>query len=202
MKIENFKKIFPKLKEPEVWFDILVLILEKYKIDTPRRISAFLAQVGHESGDFKFMKENLNYSSEGLLSVFKKYFPSLSSTVGYVRNPEKIGSRVYANRMGNGPESSGDGYKFRGRGLIQITGKNTYTEFAKSINKSIEDTITYLETIEGAAESAAWFWNKNNLSSLADKSDIITISKRINGGTNGLQDRRSRYNQALKILNV
>lgn len=169
-------------------------LLTKYDINTVNRIAGFFAQCAHESGDFKFKKENLNYSASALNAVFPKYFKNagVDSNI-YARQPEKIANRVYANRMGNGDEASGDGWKFRGRGFIQLTGKNNYTKFAESIKKSIDETISYLETDAGALESALWFWKTNNINKYCDNDDIIGMTKRINGGTNGIEDRTERY---------
>ena len=168
--------------------------------ENPKRMAAFLAQVAHESGGLNVIQENLNYSAKGLMTTFKKYFPTQASTNGYARNPQKIANKVYANRMGNGTEASGDGYKFRGRGLIQLTGKNNYTLFAKSIGKTIDETIVYLGTPEGAVSSAIWFWDTNKLNIYADKGDFVGLTKRINGGTIGLADRKHHYDIALKAL--
>lgn len=168
--------------------------------ENPKRMAAFLAQVAHESGSFVFTKEGLNYSAQSLNKVFRKYFPTVESAVPYARNPQKIANKVYANRMGNGPESSGDGYRYCGRGLIQLTGKQNYTKFANSIGKSLDETIAYLETAEGAVASAAWFWDMNKLNVYADKGDFVGMTRRINGGTIGLADRQQHYQEALKAL--
>jgi putative chitinase len=164
-----------------------------------RRISAFLAQIAHESGGFTAIKENLNYSYSGLMTTFKKYFPTEALARQYQRNPEKIANRVYANRMGNGNELSGDGYKYCGRGLIQLTGKYNYTQLAAALDMSIEDTVAYLETPVGAVSSAGWFWDCNNLNEYADKEDFIGMTKRINGGTIGIADRQRLYNSVLEL---
>ena len=153
----------------------------------------FFGQCAHESGDFKIFSENLNYSASGLTNTFRKYFPDQQSTVGYAKNPEKIANKVYGNRMGNGPESSGDGWKFRGRGPIQLTGKDNYTAFAAAMNRP--DILTNPEIVanELAFESALFFFNNNKLFTICDKGlgvDIITaLTKRVNGGTHGLADR-------------
>ena len=168
--------------------------------DNVKRVSAFLAQVSHESGGFNFIKENLNYSVTGLRKTFSKYFPNDETAANYARQPEKIANRVYANRMGNGNELSGDGFKFRGRGLIQITGRNNYTKLAESLSMSIDDTVAYLETPNGATSSAGWFWDSNKLNQYCDQSDFITLTKRINGGTIGLEDRKHQYAIALQLL--
>ena len=164
------------------------------------RAAAFVAQTAHESGGFNFVKENLNYGAKGLATTFKKYFPTEADAKPYERQPEKIANRVYANRMGNGNEASGDGYRFCGRGLIQLTGRNNYTKFAADLGISIEDTVAYLETPAGAVSSAGWFWDNNNLNQYCDSNDFVTLTKRINGGTIGLEDRQHHYQLALKLL--
>jgi len=160
---------------------------------TDNQAAHFFGQCAHESASFKIFTENLNYSSDGLTKIFKKYFPTLASTVGYARVPEKIANKVYGGRMGNGPEASGDGWKFRGRGPIQLTGKNNYTAFAADINRP--DVLTNPDLVAGelAFEAALWFFRTNGLLEIADRGvtdAIITqISKRVNGGTHGLPDR-------------
>ena len=164
------------------------------------RAAAFVAQTAHESGGFNFVKENLNYGAKGLATTFKKYFPTEADAKPYERQPEKIANRVYANRMSNGDEASGDGYRFCGRGLIQLTGRANYTKFASDLGISIEDTVAYLETPAGAVSSAGWFWDNNNLNQYCDSNDFVTLTKRINGGTIGLEDRQHHYQLALKLL--
>jgi putative chitinase len=164
------------------------------------RAAAFVAQTAHESGGFNFVKENLNYGAKGLATTFKKYFPTEADAKPYERQPEKIANRVYANRMSNGNEASGDGYRFCGRGLIQLTGRANYTKFASDLGISVEDTVAYLETPAGAVSSAGWFWDNNNLNQYCDKNDFVTLTKRINGGTIGLEDRQHHYQLALKLL--
>ena len=160
---------------------------------TNNQAAHFFGQCAHESGNFKVFSENLNYSAQGLNGIFKKYFPTPASTTGYARKPEKIANKVYANRMGNGPESSGDGWKFRGRGPIQLTGKNNYTQFAADIGRPDVLTNPDIVATELAFESALWFFRKNNLFATADKgvtdAVITQITRRVNGGTHGLQDR-------------
>ncbi len=199
--LQQLQHIFPATKAAVL--TPLVPALNKtfatYDISNKLRVSAFLAQVGHESGGFNFMKENLNYSAEGLRSVFKKYFtPGQAAT--YARQPVKIANRVYANRMGNGSEASGDGFKFRGRGYIQLTGKENYTLFAKSLGKTIDQTIAYLETIEGACASAGWFWSKHQLNVYADANKFVTITQKINGGQKGAEDRAHLFAKALSVV--
>lgn len=173
--------------------------LEHFEINTTQRIAMFMAQIGHESGGFKFLEENLNYRADRLVAVFPRYFKDVDPNQ-YGRNPEKIANRVYANRMGNGPESSGDGYRYRGRGLIQLTGHDNYARFAHDMGMSVEEAVEYLTTPEGAAMSAGWFWHKNNLNATADRGDILNNTKRINGGTIGLADRQAHYEEALHIF--
>lgn len=185
------------------WYNALIDVLPKYDITTPTRVAAFLAQCAHESNQFNVLKENLNYKWESLRRVFPKYFPTDELAKQYASKPNKqeaIANRVYANRMGNGPESSGDGWRYCGRGLIQLTGKNNYQAFADSIEMDISEVPDYLGTFEGAVQSACWFWDKNNLNEYADAGDIVTMTKRINGGTNGLEDRKHHYYNILDIL--
>jgi putative chitinase len=184
------------------WHSALSEILPEYEINTPERVAAFIAQCAHESGGFKFLKENLNYKAPSLRKVFPKYFPDDAIAAEYANKQEKIANRVYANRMGNGDEASGDGWRFCGRGLIQLTGKNNYTFFAASLDMKVEDVPEYLGTFEGAVQSACFFWEQNNLNQWADKRDILTLTKRINGGTIGLEDRQKHYNHALHVLGV
>jgi putative chitinase len=182
------------------WLEALNQILPEYDISAPKRVAAFIAQCAHESGGFKFLKENLNYKAESLLKVFPKYFKTLDEANKYAKKPEKIANKIYGNRMGNGDEASGDGFRYCGRGLIQLTGKENYSWFAASLEMPVEDVPEYLQTFEGAVQSACWFWETNNLNGLADKGDIINLTKRINGGTIGLEDRIKHYNHALHVL--
>lgn len=175
----------------------------KFQIDTPLRLAHFLAQCGHESGEFRLTKENLNYSAKGLNGTFKKYFPTLESATPYERKPEKIANKVYGGRMGNGPESSGDGAKFCGRGYIQLTGKDNYTAFGKSINEDMSANPDKVAS-SYALLSAAWFFNKNGLHKMADGGDGIdtvkAITKRVNGGYIGIDDRIKHFNEYYKLL--
>ena len=184
------------------WYHALSEILPEYEIDTPPRVAAFLAQCAHESGGFKFLKENLNYKAASLRRVFPKYFPSDELANAYANKGEMIANRVYGGRMGNGPEESGDGYRYCGRGLIQLTGKDNYSWFAASLEMSVEDVPEYLQTFEGAVQSACWFWESNNLNVQADAGDIKTMTKKINGGFIGLEDRIKHYEHALHIFGV
>ena len=185
------------------WHEALAMILPDYEINTKPRVAMFIAQCAHESGGFKFIKENLNYRWESLRKIFPKYFPNDQIAQQYASRPNKqeaIANRVYASRMGNGDEASGDGYRYCGRGLIQLTGKSNYENFAMSIETPVEEIPHYLATFEGAIQSACWFWETNSLNRWADQGDVLTVTKKINGGTIGLQDRIKHYNHALHVL--
>lgn len=182
------------------WYEALEQCLSDYEINTPKRIAAFIAQCAHESGNFRALKENLNYRAESLTKVWPKYFPNLEVAKKYANKQEAIANRAYANRMGNGDEASGDGWNYCGRGLIQLTGKNNYQAFADSIETPIEDIPAYLGTFEGAVQSACWFWETNNLNRFADTGDIKGLTKAINGGYLGLEDRVKHYEHALHVL--
>lgn len=184
----------------DYWYSALERCLPDYDINTPQRVAAFIAQCAHESGGFKFLKENLNYRAESLVKVWPRHFPSLDIARQYARKPEKIANRAYASRMGNGDEASGDGFRFIGRGLIQLTGRNNYQAFADSIETDINDIPEYLQTFEGAVQSACWFWETNNLNTWADRGDIKELTRRINGGYIGLDDRIKHYQHALHVL--
>jgi putative chitinase len=174
--------------------DGLLKTMDKYEIsDNDYRIAMFLAQVAHESGGFKYVIESINMSAKRIRQVWPSRFPTEESAMPYANNPQKLANKVYASRMGNGDEASGDGYRYRGRGLIQVTGKSNYTSFARSQNMELQDVISYLETDEGACESAGWFWNSRGLNSLADVEDVEKVSRKINGGTVGLEDRILLY---------
>jgi putative chitinase len=200
--LDQLKQMVPGNQYIDHWYEALEQLLPDYDINTPQRVAAFIAQCAHESGGFKFIKENLNYKAASLRKVFPKYFPDDATAAAYAQQPEKIANKIYGGRMGNGPEASGDGYKYCGRGLIQLTGKDNYTRFAQSLEISPEEVAEYLKTFEGCAQSACWFWEANNLNQWADKGDILTLTKRINGGTIGLDDRIKHYNHALHVLGV
>ncbi len=202
---EQLKQLLPKNPHLDYWYNALEQLLPEYEIDTPQRIAAFVAQCAHESGGFMVLKENLNYRPVTLRKILPKYFTDDAIANHYCSLPNKqeaIANRVYANRMGNGDEASGDGYRYCGRGLIQLTGKNNYRAFADSLEITPEEVSEYLATFEGAAQSACWFWESNNLNQWADKGDILTLTKRINGGTIGLEDRIKHYEHALHVLGV
>ena len=197
---EQLKEMIPRNPYVPQWYEAVSSILPEYEINTPQRVAAFLAQCAHESGGFVFLKENLNYKAPSLRKVFPKYFPDDATASAYANKPERIANRVYANRMGNGDESSGDGWRYCGRGLIQLTGKDNYTFFAASLDIPVEEASEYLQTFEGAVQSACFFWEQNNLNKWADAGDILTLTKRINGGTIGLEDRIKHYEHALHIF--
>lgn len=190
---------------PEKVLNEIPEIIKKFKIDTPLVLSHFLAQCAHESMEFKVVEENLNYSKAGLLKIFKKYFTEETATE-YARKPEKIASRVYANRMGNGTEETKEGWKYRGRGFIQLTGKNNYTKFSEFVKDNGDNTVDNPELVATKYPllSAAWFWHTNSINTIASKgSDVATITavtRRINGGTNGLDDRIKHFNKIYSIL--
>jgi putative chitinase len=178
-------------------------VMEKFGVNTPLRLAHFLAQCGHESGGFRLTQENLNYSAKGLMGIFKKYFPTQALADVYARKPEKIANKVYGNRMGNGPETSGEGYKFRGRGYIQLTGKQNYTAFDLAVEDDILTNPDLVST-KHALSSAAWFWKKNGLNLIADtgsSTEVVTkITKRVNGGTIGLADRIKHFKEYHALL--
>ncbi len=188
---------------PDAVITMIPAVAQKFQIDSALRLAHFLAQCGHESGGFRLTKENLNYSAKGLNGIFKKYFPTLESALPYERKPEKIANKVYGGRMGNGPEASGDGAKFCGRGYIQLTGKDNYTAFGKSIG---EDVCANPQVVaeKYALLSAAWFFNKNGLHKMADGGStdavVTSITKRVNGGTIGLPDRIKHFKEYYHLL--
>jgi putative chitinase len=201
--VSQLKQLLPKNPYVEHWHHALEQLFPDYDINTPKRMAAFIAQCAHESGGFMVLKENLNYKAATLRKIFPKYFPNDQIAQDYASRPNKqvaIASKVYANRMGNGDEASQDGWKFCGRGLIQLTGKSNYQAFADSLEMDINDVPEYLATFEGAAQSACWFWETNKLNQWADAGDILTLTKRINGGTIGLEDRKKHYDHALHVL--
>jgi len=189
------------------WYDALCELLPKYGITTERRVAHFLSQCAHESGGFKKLEENLNYSAKALRAVFGRYFgePPKRDADEYHRQPEMIANYVYMDefrkyKMGNVEE--GDGWRFRGRGLNQLTGRHNYTKFGESIGMSAEEASEYVATPAGAIESACWFWDTNNLNSIADTDDVVKMTKKINGGNIGLEDRQKRYKHAMEVLGM
>jgi len=191
-----------KNKHLDHWYSAFEQLLPDYDINTPHRVAHFIAQCAHESGSFNFIEENLNYRAASLMATFKKYFPTQELAQQYERKPQMIANRVYANRMGNGDEASGDGWRYRGRGLIQLTGKDNYTFFAGSLGIPIEEAADYLGTFEGAAQSACFFWEQNKLNRFADANDVKGLTRAINGGFIGLEDRIRHTNHALHVMGV
>lgn len=188
---QEFYKLFPKA--PEDLYDILLVQLPKYEINTVYRVASFLAQCNVESAGFSVSKENLNYSAQGLLKTFPKYFDEKTAKI-YERKPHEIANRVYANRMGNGDESTGDGWIYAGKGYIQLTGKDNYKQFGNAIGKKLPEVSVYLTTTEGAVCSALWYWKTRSLNIYADKNEITNQRKKINGGTHGLDEVIKMYN--------
>lgn len=204
--LEQFSAMIKQNKEPEAWFEAAVPMFEKYEINTPNRIAGFMAQCAHESGDFTTLEENLNYSEKALNGVFSRYFgKGKRNAKDYARDPKKIANYVYqdefrSKRGALGNTNAGDGWLFRGRGIKQLTGRNNYTAFAKTVGMSAEEAAEYVATPKGALESACWFWATNKLERFADAGDNVGLTKKINGGTIGLDDRNKRWNAALDIL--
>ena len=185
----------------EEWVAPMQKLLPKYEVNTAERIAMFMAQCGHESNNFRVLEENLNYSAVGLNKIFPKYFERAGRDANkYHRQPERIANVVYSGRMGNGDEASGDGWRFRGRGVIQLTGKNNVSRFAEYVGMSLDEVIEYLGTKEGALESACWYWKIRNLNEPSDACDVVRATKLVNGGTIGLADRQHHYEEAMQIL--
>jgi putative chitinase len=196
--------MIPTNKEVAAWCEELNKALPKYDITTDQRIAGFISQCAHESMDFNAMSENLNYREETLNKVFPRYFgPGKRNAAEYAKNPEKIANYVYmdefrTSKLGN--TQPGDGWRFRGRGLKQLTGRDNYTRFAKDYDMTAEEAAEWVETKEGALASALWFWNTNNLNTVADTGSVPALTKKINGGDIGLQDRQARYEKAMAVL--
>ena len=200
LKEEHIKEILHTENSNE-WYSAMKEMFSKYEINTPNRVAGFLAQTGHESAMYKTITENLNYSSKALDAIFGKYFKRAGvDAKEYHRQPEKIANRIYANRMDNGDTASGDGWRFRGGGILQLTGRYNYTEFGKTVGMTAEEATDYVRTKQGAIESACWFWKTNNINKYCDNDDIVGMTKRINGGTIGLKDRKFHYAHALEVL--
>lgn len=204
--LAQFSAMIPKNKDPESWYEAATELFDQYEINTPNRIAGFMAQCAHESLDFTRLEENLNYSEKALNSVFGRYFgEGKRDAAEYARKPEKIANYVYqdefrSKRGAMGNVNDGDGWRFRGRGIKQLTGRNNYTAFGKTVGMSAEEAADYVATPKGAIESACWFWKTNKLDKWADKGDNVGLTKRINGGTIGLDDRNRRWEEALGIL--
>jgi len=198
----QFKDLFPNCKDPEGWVEAMEEVFPEYEINTPKRIAAFIAQCGHESGGWRVFSENLNYSAKALNAVFPKYFKNAGRDAEeYHRQPEKIANVVYAGRMDNGDTDSGDGWRYRGRGPIQLTGKANYAAFTEDMGvDALDNPDMVSEDKKVALMSAIWFWNKNGLNKYADEGDIKTMTRRINGGYIGLEDRIHHWEETLKAL--
>lgn len=201
---QEFKELFPRCQDPEGWVKAMNVAFRKYDISTPVRQAAFIAQCGHESGGWSTLVENLNYSAKSLNAVFPKYFMKAGRNAEeYAHQPEKIANIVYADRMGNGDTASGDGFRYRGRGPIQITGKSNYAAFNASFGADVINRPDLVqENKEIALMAAIWFWNTNDLNKLADVQDIKAMTKRINGGYIGLEDRISQFNRVMAKMNM
>jgi putative chitinase len=196
---DQFRAIFPANKQPDLWIPAF-FVLPDFDIKSTEQIAAFCSQVGHESLDMTILEENLNYSAESLMRVFPKYFKDVNSA-DYARNPEKIANRVYANRMGNASEELGDGWKFRGRGCIQLTGYSNYYDCSLELYGDatilVDDPDLVMDSPDVAIKTALWFWRKNKLHLIDDNK---TISRLVNGGTHGMEDRMQRFERALSVL--
>lgn len=184
----------------EEWYDPLVLTFFEFEISTDLEIAGFIGQCQHESDNFKSLVENLNYSAEGLMKTWPNRFPTRDIALKYAKNPEAIANKVYADRLGNASEASRNGYKYRGRGLIQLTGLNAYKLVSNALNTDLVSAPELLEKPLYAALSAGWFWKSNNLNSYCNKKDWINLTKRINGGTIGLEDRIKRIEKVLSVI--
>jgi len=199
-KIEQVAELLPRIDAAE-WYDAMQRVLPKWNIDTVDRVAGFIAQTSHESGGYSVLTENLNYSAEALDKIFPKYFKRAGRDArNYHRQPEKIANMIYANRMDNGGIDSGDGWRFRGGGILQLTGRYNYTQFGKAEGMSAEEATEFVRSPIGALASACWFWDTNNINRYCDNQDITGMTKRINGGTIGLEDRKKHYAHALEVL--
>ena len=198
--LEHLRQIFGPNAYLSYWYEALCDICPEYEINSKKRLAAFIAQCAHESANFTALRENLNYRAQSLMNTWPTRFPTLEVAKKYEKNPEKIANKVYANRMGNRGEASGDGWRYIGRGLIQLTGKENYQWFAASLQMDVKDLPEYMSTFEGAVQSACFFWELNSLNKEADSGDIKTMTKKINGGFIGLEDRIERYQHVMKIL--
>lgn len=199
---DKLAQCITKNKNPQEWFEGLYEQLPKFGIVTPARVAGFISQCQHESADFTILTENLNYGYKGLMGIFKKYYPNEALAKLHERKPELIANTVYANRMGNGDAASGDGYKFRGRGLVQLTGRANYTQCSRDLfgDDCLVDDPDLLLNPEWAILSACWFWHRNKLNDICDRGDVVLLSKRINGGTIGLADRIHHWNKCLELF--
>lgn len=198
----KLKSALPGIKDPDEWMKSINKLLPVYGITSKKRVAMFLAQTGHESNNWNTLEENLNYRAITLLKVFPRYFKTQAEADAYAMKPEKIANRVYANRMGNDGPASGDGYRYRGRGILQVTGKDNYRTCSKALygDERLMQKPELLTSKDGALGSACWYWHMRNINYECDKRDIVGATKKINGGTNGLEDRKIRYDRIMKIL--
>lgn len=201
-RLDHLGRILSTNPNVEEWYNAMIKLFPDYEIDTKERIAAFISQCQVESMNFTRLKENLNYRAESLVKQWPKYFPNMEIAQKYAHNQEAIANRAYANRMGNGDEESGDGWKYCGRGLIQLTGKNNYQLFADSLEMPVEDVPEYLLTFEGAVQSACFYWETNNCNQFADNEDLKGLTMAINGGVHGINMRIDGYYKAMEILNT
>lgn len=199
--MEQLQECLPKAKQEklEMFYEGIIETFDTFEINTPERMAMFLAQTAHESGNFNFVEENLNYKAASLSKVWPKKFPP-DIAGQYGGNAQKIANRAYADRMGNGPESSGDGWKYRGRGLIQLTGKDNYRACGEALGKDLLNEPDLVAQNPCAVLSAGWFWDTRKLNQWCDKKDVLTVTKRINGGTLGLEDRKQHFEHMLHVL--
>lgn len=199
--LEKFEQIIYN-PNPQDWFDALINVLPDYAVTTQLRVAAFLSQTGVESNNYQWLTENLNYTADQLLKTFPYYFKTFDKAQAYARQPEKIANLVYSNRLGNGNENSGDGWKYRGRGIMQITGKANYRQASIAMYNDERLVLNpeLLAAQDGAIRSACWFWNNKELNTYADQGDIEMITYLINGGYNGLDERKDKYNIAMSVL--
>jgi putative chitinase len=199
---EKLSQLLPKNPQVTSWHQAMTEVLPAFDINTPLRVAAFIAQCAHESREFTVLQENLNYDAAGLMRIFPRYFQKINPA-DYARQPERIASLVYGSRMGNGAESTRDGWRYRGRGPIQLTGKDNYTACSKDLFgdlRIVENPDMVSSDKKTSLMTASWFWKKNNINALADAGDIVAMTRRINGGTIGLEDRKKHYEHALSVL--
>jgi len=198
--VEHVAELLPRIDANE-WHDAMTRVLPRWDIDTVDRVAGFIAQTAHESAGYTVLSENLNYSADALDKIFPKYFKRAGRNAQeYHRQPEKIANVIYASRMDNGNTSSGDGWRFRGGGILQLTGRHNYTKFGESERRTAEDCTDFVRTPIGALASACWFWDTNKINRYCDNQDIVGMTKRINGGTIGLEDRKKHYTHAIEVL--
>jgi putative chitinase len=207
--LSHLQQMIPGNNESAEWYEALCAILPKYDITTPERVVGFVTQCAHESNNFRSLEENLNYTADTLVRVFRRYFTGSNgrNPKDYARNPEKLANYVYMDRYRSragalGNIQPGDGWRFKGRGIKQLTGRNNYAAFGKTVGMTAEQAAEYVATKKGALESACWFWSTRNLNRFADRRDIIGLSRAINGGDIGLADRRNRWDRGLAIVNA